>query len=108
MIYDTLRKLGKGIADFLNSVFRDTKMWEEVGDALSNSINALIWGAKAFVDEFDFAAFGTAIATGLGNALTGIDWIGIGLTLTNGINGVFSTLGTFAETFPWWGIFHAS
>ena len=102
LIYDTLRKLRKGIADFLNSVFRDTKTWEEVGTAISNALNAIIWGAMAFVDEFDFGDFGKAIATGLGNALTGIDWIGIGLTLTTGINGVFTALKTFAGTFPWW------
>lgn len=101
LIYETLRGIGKGIADFLSTMFQDTETWGLVGTSFANAINSVIWGAQEFVTNFDFTAFGTAVATGIGNALTGISWVGIGYTLSTGINGAFQALYAFAETFPW-------
>ena len=101
LIYKTLRGIGTGVSDFLNSVFRDTKMWSEIGTSIANALNSVIWGAMDFVKNFDFVAFGKAIATGLGDALRKIDYIGIGLTLTDGINGAFEILWSFATNYPW-------
>lgn len=101
LIYKTLRGIGKGIADYLSTMFKDKKTWELVGTSFSNAINSIIWGAQEFVTNFDFSAFGTAVASGIGNALTGISWVGIGYTLSTGINGAFQALLSFAETFPW-------
>lgn len=101
LIYKSLRGIGKGIADFLSTMFKDKKTWELVGTSFSNAINSIIWGAQEFVTNFDFSAFGTAVASGIGNALTGISWVGIGYTLSTGINGAFQALLSFAETFPW-------
>lgn len=101
LIYETLRGIGKGIADFLSTMFQDTETWGLVGTSFANAINSVIWGVQEFVTNFDFTAFGTAVATGIGNALTGISWVGIGYTLSMGINGAFQALYAFAETFPW-------
>lgn len=101
LIYKAIRGIGKGMADFLSTMFQDKKTWELVGTSLSNAINSIIWGAQEFVTNFDFSAFGTAVASGIGNALTGISWVGIGYTLSTGINGAFQALLSFAETFPW-------
>ncbi len=101
LIFDTLIKLGEGIADYLNAVFSDYEMWLEVGQAFANAINAIILFAKAFVDKFNFGQFGTAIALGLGRALVNISWSDLFTTLTSLLNGLFEALGKFAETFPW-------
>lgn len=101
VIYETLTGIGRGIAKFLNSVFADYTMWQELGKTISNAINGVFAGAYNFVATFNFGNFGKAIATGLGDALTGISWEGIGYMLSTGLNGVFETLYEFSETFPW-------
>ena len=106
VIYETLTGIGRGIAKFLNSVFADYTMWSELGKTLSNAINSVFAGAYNFVTTFNFGNFGKAVATGLGDALAGINWVGIGYTLATGLNGAFEALYEFAETFPWYEVAH--
>ena len=101
LIQNTIMSLGKEIADFFNTVFSDTSLWASVGEAIRNALNAVIEGARTFVENFNFADFGTAVGTGLGNALAGIHWESIFTTLAEGINGIFEAVKTFAESFPW-------
>jgi len=101
LIQNTIMSLGKEIADFFNTVFSDTSLWTSVGEAIRNALNAVIEGARTFVETFEFGAFGTAIGTGLGEAVAGIHWESIFVTLAEGINGLFESIKTFADTFPW-------
>lgn len=49
----------------------------------------------------DWASLGTAIGNLLGNAIAGIDYVGIGETFAGFVNGVFTAVLNFSKTFPW-------
>lgn len=93
--------VAKGIADFFNTIFDAKKTWGDLGNTIAKAINTIIHGLYIFVHNFDFADFGSAIATGLGNALSNIAYWKLGDVLATGINGAFEALYNFAVTFPW-------
>lgn len=106
LIQSTIMSIGKEIADFLNTIFQDTKLWSDIGATFRNILNSIIEGARTFVETFDFTSFGTAVATGLGDAISGIHWESIFTTLAELLNGVFESLKEFADKFPWEDIAH--
>ena len=103
--WDTINQtcigIGTGIADFLNAVFMDRDFWEEAGDSFANAVNSIIDMGLYFVNNFNFNQFGESVGTFLGNALRNIDFVGIGLIFSTGLNGAFEALHGFANSYPW-------
>lgn len=100
LIRNTVYDLANGIKDLFNSIFGNTEMWEKLGTAISNGINTVLKGIWILVDGFDSAAFGTAIGKLLGNALAGINLELLGTSISKSINGLFTALLNFTNTFP--------
>lgn len=101
VISSAITGLARGLADLFNTIFSATDTWGDVGTSISKAINLVLHGVYLFVHDFDFYNFGTAIANGLGNALGGISFWKLGDILSTGINGAFTALLSFSETFPW-------
>lgn len=101
LINKTANGLAQGIVDAINAALQKEDLWKKIGTAISNAINSAILFAKTFVTGLDWASLGTAIGNLLGNAIAGIDYVGIGETFAGFVNGVFTAVLSFSKTFPW-------
>ncbi len=101
VIASAITGLAYGLVDLFNTIFGATETWGNVGMTIAKAINTVLQGLFLFVHNFDFAAFGTSIATLLSDALTNIAYWKLGNILANGINGAFTALYNFCETFDW-------
>jgi ribosomal 50S subunit-associated protein YjgA (DUF615 family) len=67
-------KLGTGLAEYLNAIFKDKKLAEDIGTSIAEMINTAVTFAKAFLTKFDFKELGTFITTLVKNTLEKINW----------------------------------
>lgn len=100
LINKTAKGLAQGIVDAINAALQTEDLWKKIGTAISNAINTAILFAQTLVTGFDFASFGTAIGNLLGNALKGIDLGSLGTGISTLINGLFTAILNFTNTFP--------
>ena len=99
-IQEGARKIGTGIAKFLNG-FISTTDWTQVGNTFAQGLNTIIYFGYSFVTTFDWKQFGTAIGDSINGFLNNIDWATAGQTLSEGIKGMFTTLYTALEEIDW-------
>ena len=102
-IQEGARKIGTGIAKFLNG-FIATADWTQVGNTLAQGLNTVIYFGYSFVTTFDWAQFGQAIGSAINGFFNNIDWNTLSLTISNGLNGIFTYIHNFFTTVDWSGI----
>ena len=102
-IQEGARKIGTGIAKFLNG-FISTTDWTQVGNTFAQGLNTIIYFGYSFVTTFDWKQFGTAIGDSINGFLNNIDWATAGQTLSEGIKGVLNTITQTLLTIDWSGI----
>lgn len=102
-IQNTVRNVGKGIAQFLNGFFITTN-WYQVGNTLAQGINTAIYFAYEFVTNFDWKQFGASIGSIVSGFFTNIDWATAGQTISIGIIEIFNSAKAFLEEVDWIGI----
>lgn len=102
-IQDGARKIGTGIAEFLNG-FIATTDWTQVGNTFAQGLNTIIYFGYSFVTTFDWKKFGKAIGDSINGLFNNIDWVTAGQTLSEGIKGVLNTITQTLLTIDWSGI----
>lgn len=98
LIQGTITRLGERLAQYFNVIFDAKVMFKDVGTALSEGINAIIYGVQAFIEDFDFHDMGVSLGLLFENLFKGIDYDALFTTVAEGINGVFDSLAGWFET----------
>ena len=96
LLADTAEKLGTGLGDLLNALGAEIN-WTRLGGTISRGLNTIQSFWVNFIEEFDFAAFGTNIS----DAVNGFfeDWNADDFsTIVSGwVNGLVDTITSFFE-----------
>ena len=96
-IKNTMRKIGKSLATFLNGILETPGLFDAIGRTLAQGINSAFEFLNAFVQNFHWASLGQAIKDGILGFCNNIDWpliystfsgfgAGIGTALQTGFN----------------------
>lgn len=105
------RKLSQGLRGAIGEI-----NWTELGNLLGNYFMVSWKMLDGFVTDMSrrngagltgWQELGQALAQAANGAFEKINFTRIGLTLTNGINGIFSSLRSFAETVHWEELAHS-
>lgn len=99
-IKDGATKAGTAIAEFFNGII-DSGFIEQLGTTIAEGINTVANFLLAFIDTFDFASYGRALANGLENMITTIDWGNLGKLIGDALIGLFDFVNNFLESFDW-------
>lgn len=83
------KKFATNMADFLNG-FIKTYNWAKLGKTFADGLNALISAGQAFIERFDWSAFGHAIGVGVDSFIKNVDWANMGKTFGEYITGIFN------------------
>lgn len=107
--WDSLRE---GIIEGIDSAFENIDWATAIPDAFAFitelggtaivAVGELIANIDKAIQETDWSAIGSDIATRLSNALSNIDWDAVGRFLTDGINVAFGLLSGFVQDFDWY------
>ena len=131
-IKNTLSKIAKSIATFLNGFLEVPGLFTAIGYTLAQGINSAFTFVESFVKNFHWGSLGIAIRDLIIGALSNIDWAliyrtardigqGVGTALNNAFNNpniwtvifntignrirtIFVTLYSFVNTVDWGGI----
>lgn len=99
-IQNTAKKIGSGIANFLNGFIKKTN-WLKVGNTFAQGLNTIIYFAYEFVTNFEWKKFGTAIGDAVNGFIKNIDWAKAGQTISNGIKGIIDSINSFIQKVDW-------
>lgn len=99
-IQNTARKIGKGIAEFLNG-FIATTNWNKVGYTFAQGLNTAIYFGYEFITNFNWKQFGTAIGRFVNGTFDNIDFATAGKGFGEGIKGIFNSISSFIEEVDW-------
>ena len=99
-IQDGARKIGTGIAEFLNGFIAKTN-WNQVGNTFAQGLNTVIYFGYSFVTTFDWKKFGIAISSAINGFFKNVDWKTAGQTLGEGFKGVLDTLKNAISETDW-------
>lgn len=99
-IQDGARKIGTGIAEFLNGFIAKTN-WNQVGNTFAQGLNTVIYFGYSFVTTFDWKKFGIAISSAINGFFKNVDWKTAGQTLGEGFKGVLETLKNAISETDW-------
>lgn len=73
-IKETLRKIAKSAATFLNGYFETPGLFEAIGKTIAEGINSAFEFLYTFIITFHWDSYGSAIRTRLVSTLDNIDW----------------------------------
>ena len=90
-IQNKARKLGKGIAEFVNGGVENTE-WDKVGNTIAQGINTAIYFSKEFVNNLKWNGLGKSIGSTISSTIKNINWKDFFQTLTDGIAGLIEVL----------------
>lgn len=90
-IKKTAYKIGKSTATFLNGVFETPKLFKNIGVTIGEGLNTAIYGAKGFIDNFDWSEFGQSIADSINGFFETVEWDTLGTTISDGIIGILDS-----------------
>lgn len=100
-IKETLRKIAKSIATFLNGFLEVPGLFEAIGRTLAEALNSAFEFLNEFAKDFHFDSLGKAIGNGINSALQSIDWPLIYETFKNWGTGIAQALSNFLQTTDW-------
>ena len=83
------KKFATNMADFLNGFIKKYN-WAKLGKTFADGLNALISAGQAFIERFNWSAFGHAIGVGVDSFIKNVDWANMGKTFGEYITGVFN------------------
>lgn len=89
-IKETVNKIAKSIATFLNGFISETD-WGLVGSTFSEAIKTILDGGYTFITTFDWRGLGEAIS----DCLAGVDWAGIATSLFRLLGAALGGIGAF-------------
>lgn len=83
------KQFATNMADFLNGFIKKYN-WAKLGKTFADGLNALISAGQAFIERFNWSAFGHAIGVGVDSFIKNVDWANMGKTFGEYITGVFN------------------
>lgn len=102
-VYEGARNFGTGLAQFLNGLI-SPELFGAVGRTIAGALNAAIYAALAFGEEFDWQDFGLSIATGINEFFSTFDFVALAETINVWANGLLDALITALEETNWYAI----
>lgn len=103
-IYAKFRNFGKGLAEFLNGLF-STDVFGSVGRTIASALNAAIYAALSFGQEFDWAQLGTKIADGINEFFRTFDFAALAETINVWVQGLFTLIKELLANIDWKDVF---
>lgn len=95
-IKETVKKISKSVATFLNGAIGETD-WSLVGGTIAEGINTGVLGIDTFLTTFDWKNAAKAVAETFNGFLNTTDWELIGQTIADGINSITDFLVTLVK-----------
>lgn len=97
-VYEKASGFGTGLAQFINGLFsEDANLFGELGSTIAGAINTALSAKEGFINGLNFTGIGTAIGTGVNNAMTGINWRKALKNAKNWGEGVGNALNAFVK-----------
>lgn len=97
---DKITKTVNAITTTLNSLV-DNVDWNLIGTTVGSGINTLVNTWNTFFDGFDFINLGTKIAEGVNGLFDRVDWTALGKAVTQKFKALWETIGGFVSTLDW-------
>ena len=103
-VYAKAEGFGRGLAKFLNGLFKGQKgttLFGETGKLIANSLNTVLHGLDSFGTTFNWKQFGNSIADGINKFFQNFDFALLAQTLNTWAQGVFDTVTTALSKISW-------
>lgn len=103
-VYAKAEGFGRGLAKFLNGLFKGQKgttLFGETGRLISNSLNTVLHGLDSFGTTFDWKQFGNSIADGINKFFQNFDFALLAQTLNAWAQGAFDAVTTALSKISW-------
>ena len=98
------QKIGKSIGTFINGFFGDPSFTNSVGNAIAQGLNTGIRFFESLKDNLDYATLGTALGAGINGFLNKFDFNGFVGTITGFGKGFVTYLSNAVSTVDWKGL----
>lgn len=103
-VYAKAEGFGRGLAKFLNGLFKGQKgttLFGETGKLIANSLNTVLHGLDSFGTTFDWKQFGNSIADGINKFFQNFDFALLAQTLNAWAQGAFDAVTTALSKISW-------
>lgn len=103
-VYAKAEGFGRGLAKFLNGLFKGQKgttLFGETGKLIANSLNTVLHGLDSFGKTFDWKQFGNSIADGINKFFKNFDFALLAQTLNVWVQGLYTTITTALGNISW-------
>lgn len=103
-VYAKAEGFGRGLAKFLNGLFKGQKgttLFGETGKLIANSLNTVLHGLDSFGTTFNWKQFGNSIADGINKFFQNFDFALLAKTLNSWAQGAFDTVTTALSKISW-------
>lgn len=104
LITEALIGLGTGLGTTLEKIFENRELFTKAGDALARSVNAMIYGAFAFLNQLDGYQIGMSISSFINAAIQRLDLNAFVQTCNKIMHLILDTLITAVQTTDWSGL----
>lgn len=94
------RKTGAALAEFLNGINSDKRLWADIGHTIAEGLNTDIDFLLNFADLFDFREFGDSLGVAWKQFWDDFDEVEAAEALYEWFMGIFDLLGGLFETSP--------
>ena len=98
-LYEKLATAGTDIATFINGIMQNPWLAKDAGKLFSNTFNSIITAINNFLITLDEIDLGQRLGEFISNALD-IDWVGLGLMFSTGINSLNTVIQQAIAQFP--------
>lgn len=103
-VYAKAEGFGRGLAQFLNGLFKGQKgttLFGETGKLIANSLNTVLHGLDSFGTTFNWKQFGNSIADGINKFFKNFDFALLAQTLNTWVQGAFNAVTTAIKGISW-------
>lgn len=103
-VYAKAEGFGRGLAQFLNGLFKGQKgttLFGETGRLIANSLNTALHGLDSFGTTFNWKQFGNSIADGINKFFQNFDFALLAQTLNAWAQGAFDAVTTALSKISW-------
>ena len=103
-VYAEAEGFGRGLAKFLNGLFKGQKgttLFGETGKLIANSLNTVLHGLDSFGTTFNWKQFGNSIADGINKFFQNFDFALLAKTLNSWAQGAFDAVTTALKKISW-------
>lgn len=103
-VYAKAEGFGRGLAKFLNGLFKGQKgttLFGETGKLIANSLNTVLHGLDSFGTTFNWKQFGNSIADGINKFFKNFDFALLAQTLNTWAQGAFDAVTTAIKGISW-------